>query len=150
MRFIIYFVLVILTLVLFTLSFVNPWAVGESFIVDKIIYAYEEPILYTPIAISVAIVCFLLYLILHYRKKWFLSGLLGLVTGIFVVVSGGYFWERIQDRDVYFVLKFVEVKPAIGVIYYILAGGVITAISLTYLFDMLAQAVMPKPKKRRN
>jgi len=118
-------------------SLYTPWATGQGSLglINRTAYVYNEPALYFPfwILIAIIVVAFVFGLLSLLRPAGFSYGLVVLFAGIIASVLGLYIWGRIEASDVYFFLKFAEVKPDLGILFMILGGGVLFLDGLIYL-----------------
>jgi len=118
-------------------SLYMPWASGQGSLglINRTVYAYNEPTLYFPfgILITIIVAASVFGLISLLRPAGFIYGIFILFAGVSASVLGLYIWGRIEASDVYFFLKFAEVKPDLGILFMILGGGVLFLDGLIYL-----------------
>ncbi|MFH1227865.1 MAG: hypothetical protein V1701_08170 [Planctomycetota bacterium] len=132
MRFFIYTALILIIIALFTLSFLTPWAKGKAVIIGQTVYAPQDQILLGVFIVSALLV--FVTLILMTRKK-FIFGVLCLMSGSWMILAGIYLWQKIQAKSIGFVVNFVDVRPDIGLMFYIGAGGAVVLLALVYMVD---------------
>jgi len=118
-------------------SIYAPWASGQGSLglVNRTIYAYQEPTFYFPFVILVILVVLTgltgLLSLIQPTKPVF--GVIILLVGVITAVLGIYIHYKIEASDVYFVIKFAEVQPDLGVLFMILGGAVLFLDGLIYL-----------------
>ncbi|MFA5795328.1 MAG: hypothetical protein WC980_09745 [Candidatus Brocadiia bacterium] len=138
MRFIIYTALILIIIALFTFSFLTPWAKGKAIIIGQTVYASQEKVLLGAYVASALLV--FITLILLSRKK-FIFGVLCLMVGSWTILAGIYLWQKIQAKSISFVFNFVDVRPDIGLMFFIGAGGVVVILALVYMVDSAISGV---------
>ncbi|HLD36635.1 MAG TPA: hypothetical protein VJC37_07915 [Planctomycetota bacterium] len=118
-------------------SLYTPWATGQGSLglINRTAYVYNEPALYFPfwILIAIIVVAFVFGLLSLLRPAGFSYGLVVLFAGIIASVLGLYIWGRIETSDVYLLFKLAEVKPDLGILFMILGGGMLFLDGLIYL-----------------
>ena len=114
-----------------------PWASGKGTLglINQTAYAYSEPKFYLPFGILIAIITVVSVsgLLSLLRPSSSVYGIFIHFSGIIASALGLYIWGKIEACDVYFLLKFAEVKPDLGVLFMILGGGVLFLDGLIYL-----------------
>lgn len=133
---VLHFFLLAIGLGLLIWSLSIPWAYGKgSFgLVNQTAYAHSEPKLYLPfgIIIAVIVIVFLSGFLSLLAPSKPIFGVLILVAGLIAAALGLFIWGKIEACDVYFLLKFAEVKPDLGILFMILGGGVLFLDGLIY------------------
>lgn len=138
MRLLIYATLILIIIALFACSFLTPWAKGKAIIIGQTVYAYQENTLLAVLVVSAGL--FLVIALLMTRKK-FIFGVLCLMSGCWIIIAGIYLWQKIQAKSIGFVVNFVDVRPDIGLMFYIAAGGVIILLGIVYTVDIVVSGL---------